>query len=49
LYFEISALVGGMTVEELLKRISSRELTEWAAYFKIRHDEDEKAMRDARR
>jgi len=44
----VAALLGGCTVEELLGRISSAELTEWAAFFKIRADEHEKAMRDAK-
>jgi len=30
-----------MTVEELLDRISSEELTEWHAYFALRSEEAE--------
>lgn len=38
-----------MTVEMLLSSVSAYELTEWAAYMRIRADEHERAMRSARR
>lgn len=28
-----------MTVGELLRRMDSREITEWLAYFQLRHEE----------
>lgn len=33
-----------MTVDELLRRISSPELTEWAAYFAIEAEDHEREM-----
>jgi len=36
-------------VAELLDRISSEEITEWAAVWKIRNEEEERAHRDAER
>lgn len=38
-----------MTVEDLLNRISSRELTEWIALWAIRSEEREEAQRNRRR
>lgn len=38
LYFEL-ALALGCTVSELLSRISSTELVEWAAFFDLRNKE----------
>jgi hypothetical protein len=35
-----------MTVEELLDRISSEELTEWYAYYTLRKEEEEWANRN---
>ncbi len=35
----------GMTVGELLQRISSREIAEWKAYFKLRNEEAERRQR----
>jgi hypothetical protein len=32
-----------MTVGELLSKASSKELTEWLAFYKIEHDEAEAA------
>jgi hypothetical protein len=37
----------GCPVSVLLENISSKELTEWMAYFKIKHQEQEKEMKDA--
>jgi hypothetical protein len=39
----------GMTVKEMLKRMDSREYTEWIAFYKVRaeeapHDEEQKPM-----
>lgn len=39
----------GCTVDELLDRISSKEITEWIAYFKIRQEEEKKAIESAKR
>jgi hypothetical protein len=36
----------GCTVEELLGKISSRELTEWIAYYKLKSDEQEKENKE---
>jgi len=38
----------GCTVDELLDRISSAELTEWAALLRLRHQEQELAVERAR-
>lgn len=35
MYFEIARMLG-MTVEEMLQKMSSSELTEWIAYLKLR-------------
>ena len=35
-----------MTVDELLDRISSEELTEWHAYFALKREEEEWANRN---
>lgn len=35
----------GCTVEELLERISSEELTEWIAYYQIKIDEAKKEQK----
>lgn len=35
-----------MTVAELEHRMSSAELAEWAAYFKIVNEERDKAMKE---
>ena len=39
---KIVETIGGMTVDEMLSRISSKEISKWAVEFKIRHDEMEK-------
>jgi hypothetical protein len=36
-------------VAELLDRVSSEEITEWAAVFRLRNEEEEAAYRDADR
>lgn len=36
-----------MPVGEMLQRMSSSELTEWAAYFKLKNEEHDQAMREA--
>lgn len=36
-----------MTVGELLKRISSEEITEWMVYYKIVKEEQEASMQDS--
>lgn len=36
-----------MTVNELLKRISSEEITEWMAYYKIVKEEQEADIQDS--
>jgi hypothetical protein len=36
-----------MPVGEMVQRMSSSELTEWAAYLSIKHAEEEKARKDA--
>lgn len=38
LYFELAEKLG-MTVEDMLNRMSSRELTEWIELFRIRRVE----------
>jgi len=35
----------GCTVSELLDRISSAEITEWAAYFALKAEEAERAAK----
>lgn len=35
MYFEIARMLG-MTVEEMLNKMSSSELTEWIAYLRMR-------------
>lgn len=35
-----------MTVGELLRKVSSAELTEWAAFFTLEHEEWEKARKE---
>jgi hypothetical protein len=42
LYFEIAVLLGGRTVAELLENISSEEITMWAAYFRVKSEENKK-------
>lgn len=37
--FRIAREVGGMTVAELSRRMSSRELSEWIALFRIEAEE----------
>jgi len=37
-----------MTVEEMLCRISSSEITDWAAFFSNRDEDDEKAQKDGK-
>gem|GEM_PF-5838562 len=34
---------------ELLERVSSEEITEWAAVWRLRHQEQEKAHKEAER
>jgi hypothetical protein len=34
-YFRLAGFLGGMTVAEMLSRVSSHELTEWMAYEKL--------------
>lgn len=36
-----------MPVGEMVQRMSSSELSEWAAYLNIKHAEQEKAHREA--
>jgi hypothetical protein len=38
-----------MTVNELLERMSSLELTEWLAFYQIEADEQRRAMENAKR
>ena len=47
MYFELAWQLG-CTVEELLDRISSAELTEWVAVLNLRHMEQELAAERAR-
>jgi hypothetical protein len=44
-YFALAEKLG-MTVGELLGKISSKELTEWMAYYRIKQVEDEMAAAD---
>lgn len=37
-----------MTVDELLDRMSSREITEWHAFFQLQEEEMERSSRRAR-
>tara|TARA_R110002051_G_scaffold55764_1_gene103554 strand:+ start:381 stop:515 length:135 start_codon:yes stop_codon:yes gene_type:complete len=37
-----------MTVAELLSKISSREITEWAAYYTLENEDQEAADRKAK-
>ena len=46
-YFDLATILGGMTVDEMLDRMSSAELTEWRAWQKVRNDEIEHARRQA--
>ncbi len=46
-YFALAEKLG-MTVGELLRKISSRELTEWAAYYKIKAIEAEMDAADVK-
>jgi hypothetical protein len=39
----------GCTKHELLQRISSEELTEWVAYFRVKNQDIEKAQKDMQR
>jgi len=39
--------IGGMTVEELEKRMSYREYENWLDYFSVRNDEQLKMQRQA--
>jgi len=38
----------GCTVEELLERISARELAEWHAFERWKHEQQEQARREAK-
>jgi len=38
-----------MTVAELLDRISSHELSEWMAYYRLKHEAEERALEEAKR
>lgn len=42
LYHRIARELGGMTVQEMLERISSEEIADWMVIFQ---DEDEKARK----
>lgn len=48
LYFRIVREVGGMSVEEMLRRFSSSEITEWAALFKLEAKEAKKRQKGGR-
>ena len=54
-YFGLCEKLGIACPRELLKRLTSREITYWAAYFKVQKDRDEveiakqKAKANARR
>ena len=43
-YFSLSKELG-MTVREMLSKLDSAELTEWAAYFKIEREDFEKKQK----
>lgn len=38
----------GMTVGELLRKISSKEIAEWKAYYKIKEEEEKKVRQKSR-
>jgi len=38
----------GMTVKEMLNRMTSKEYTEWLAFYKIRQVEENLAMNNAK-
>ena len=42
-YYELAGELGGMTVEEMLDRMSAREIAEWLIVYKLRENEREKA------
>ncbi|MDD5533792.1 MAG: hypothetical protein PHC52_13435 [Syntrophales bacterium] len=44
IYFALAEKLG-MTVAELLRRISSREITEWIAYYKIKSMQEQISAR----
>ena len=37
----LAKTLGGMTVEEMLTRISSLEIVKWIAYFELENEEEE--------
>jgi citrate synthase len=39
----------GYTLQELMERITVEELWLWSAFYEIRHEQEKKAMEDARR
>lgn len=46
-YFALAEKLG-MTVGELLRRMSSLELTEWMAYYRVKAAEEEQAAMAAK-
>ena len=39
----------GYTLQELMERVTYEELLLWSAFYEIRHEQEKKAMEDARR
>ena len=48
-YYQLARVLGGMTVEEMLDRISSIELVQWQAFFELENEEEEFRARKSRR
>ena len=43
-YFDLCLEIGGMTVDEMLNRMTSAEITYWAARYRIKRVEQQQVM-----
>ena len=46
-YYALAEQLGYVSVDQMLGSVSSKELSEWQAYFRVKDEENKKAEKEA--